>query len=90
MSPPIHIGRNDRALAVSISVLRIAALALAMCACRSAGVRSPPAVAPTLAPPTDGPTDTSPTDGPICEPGIHRFDCEIIDGQLIHPEGVID
>ena len=45
-------------IAVSVRVLRIATIALAMCACRTPVVGSAPAAAPTPAPPTDErPTD---------------------------------
>ena len=69
-------------------MVRITVLTVVLCACRS-NLARPPASSPA-APVTRAPADAPPADGPICEPGENRFECDVIEGELIHPEGIVD
>jgi hypothetical protein len=51
---------------------------------------TPRGTVPVDAPPATVADAPSHPDGsaPICPPGVYRFECDVLEGDLTHPEGI--
>ena len=83
------LARNQRTRAVSDRMTSRSIALVLVVACRSpkpAPVSTPPATAEV---PVDAPPGVDAV-SPPCTAGVHSFECDVIEGDLIHPEGIID